>query len=97
MDSDAYKAGKIPVDTAQCDRDTILGFGNLTSSVLEMDPNVCKCHPLGADSFPRHAEYYAPVIQSYIFLQESLLPTIRTFTLFRHVLCTTPSAEFYCE
>ena len=42
---DAFKAGKIPVDSAQCDN--ILGFGNFTRTVLEMDPNVCKCHILG--------------------------------------------------
>jgi hypothetical protein len=47
--SDTFKAGKIPVDTAQCDN--ILGFGNFTRAVFEMDPNVCKCHPLGEYSF----------------------------------------------
>jgi hypothetical protein len=56
--SDAYKAGKIPVDTAQCD--SILGFGILSlgafnRSVLNMDHNVCKCHPLGAYPFHSHA------------------------------------------
>jgi hypothetical protein len=44
LDSDAFKAGKIRVDTAQCDN--ILGFGNFTRAVFDMDPNVCKCHPL---------------------------------------------------
>jgi hypothetical protein len=48
--SDAFKTGKIPVDTAQCNN--ILGFGNFTRTVLNMDSNVCKCHPLrGANSF----------------------------------------------
>jgi hypothetical protein len=58
MDSDAYKAGKIPVDT-----DNILGVGNFTRTVIEMDPNVCrKCHPwaLGAYSFP--CQWYALLI-----------------------------------
>jgi hypothetical protein len=36
--SDAFKAGKIPGDTAQCDN--ILGFGNFTRTVLNMNPNV---------------------------------------------------------
>jgi hypothetical protein len=43
--SDTFKAGKIPVDTAQCDN--ILGFGNFTRVVFEMDPNVCKCQDDG--------------------------------------------------
>ena len=47
--SDTFKAGKIPVDSAQCDN--ILGFGNFTRAVFNMDPNVCKCHPLGDYSF----------------------------------------------
>ena len=42
--SDKFKAGKIPVDTAQCDN--LLGFGNFTREVFYMDPNVCKCHAL---------------------------------------------------
>jgi hypothetical protein len=53
LDSDTFKPGKIPVDTAQCDN--ILGFGNFTRAVFDMDPNVCKCHPLGAYSFYTHA------------------------------------------
>jgi hypothetical protein len=87
---DACKAGKIPVDTAQYDN--ILGYGNFTRSVLNTDPNVCKCHPLGIYSF--HS--YAPVIQPKTFLQESRLPTICTFTIFRHVRRKTPSRDFYC-
>ncbi len=38
------EAGKISVDSAQCDN--ILGFGNFTRAVFNMDSNVCKCHPL---------------------------------------------------
>jgi hypothetical protein len=53
LDNDAFKAGRIPVDTAQCD--SILGFGNFTRAVFNMDPNVCKCHPLGDYSFHTHA------------------------------------------
>jgi hypothetical protein len=53
--SDAFKAVKIPVDTAQCDN--ILGLGIFTRAVVNMDPNVCKCHPraLGAYSYHTHA------------------------------------------
>ena len=42
---DAFKAGKLPVDSAQCDN--ILGFGNFTREIFDMDANVCKCHALG--------------------------------------------------
>ena len=42
---DAFKNGKLPVDTAQCDN--ILGFGNFTREIFDMDANVCKCHALG--------------------------------------------------
>ena len=41
---DKFKAGKIPVDSAQCDNH--LGFGNFTREVFDMDPNVCKCYAL---------------------------------------------------
>ena len=56
LGSDTFKAGKIPVDSAesaQCDN--ILGFGNFTRAVFDMDPNVCKCHPLDAYSFRTQA------------------------------------------
>ena len=35
---DKYKAGKIPVDSAQCDN--LLGFGNFTREVFDKDSNV---------------------------------------------------------
>ena len=43
--SDKFKAGKIPVDSAQCDNH--MGFGNFTREVFDFDPNICKCHALG--------------------------------------------------
>jgi hypothetical protein len=42
----AFSKGMLPVDSAQCDN--ILGFGNFTREVFDMDPNMCKCHLLGA-------------------------------------------------
>ncbi len=39
----------LPVDTAQCDY--IYGFGNFTSEVFDVDPNLCTCHPLGEQYF----------------------------------------------
>ena len=41
MNSDEYKASKIPVDTAQCYQ--IQGWGNLSHNAFGIDLNVCKC------------------------------------------------------
>ena len=46
---DKFKAGKIPVDSAQCDNH--LGFGNFTREVFDKDSNVCKCYALGINLF----------------------------------------------
>ena len=43
--SDSFEERKIPVDTAQCD--SILGFGNFTREMFDMNPNQCKNHLLG--------------------------------------------------
>jgi hypothetical protein len=41
----AFKEDHLPVDSAQCDN--ILGFGNFTRKVFDMDSNTCKNHVLG--------------------------------------------------
>ena len=38
-----FKDRKLPVDSAQCD--SIVGFGNFTREVFDMDPNQCKKSP----------------------------------------------------
>ena len=45
LDSDTFKDRKLPVNTAQCD--SILGFGNFTREMFDMNPNQCKNHLLG--------------------------------------------------
>ena len=51
MEDSAFREDRLPIDSAQCDN--ILGFGNFTLEVLDMDPNICKNHALGKlFSFP---------------------------------------------
>jgi hypothetical protein len=45
LKSKDFKDRKLPVDSAQCD--SIVGFGNFTREVFDMDPNQCKNHLLG--------------------------------------------------
>ena len=45
LEGDFFKAGKLPIDTAQCDN--FHGFGNFTREVFGWDPNICKNHLLG--------------------------------------------------
>jgi hypothetical protein len=45
LKSKVFKERKLPVDTAQCD--SIVGFGNFTREVFDMNPNQCKNHLLG--------------------------------------------------
>jgi hypothetical protein len=63
-----FKDRKLPVDSAQCD--SIVGFGNFTREVFDMDPNQCKNHLLGklhcyfifADShFPADSRFFLTV------------------------------------